>query len=683
VGLLQNLVVHPADQGFFAVCAGSRRLAALQHNRDAGLIPADHKVNCVVVDVADALQVSLAENYAREAMNPADEARAFANLVAEGRSHAEIAASFGQTERYVRARERLGRLAEPVFEAFAARALSIEQAQAFAVSDDQARQATVFAAWERAGHWERNAAHIRTLMTENRVRESDPRVRLIGRDAYVAAGGAVDEDLFGDSVFYIDAELLTRLAQTRLDETVDAEIAAGWRWGATMLKEDWSILNGLERLYPADIDLSEADQTRWNEIEGLLEDENADEATIDALNAELEALDAKTTAFADAQMRVSGVIAILHNRGEIVIERGLQRPEDVALAARTSEADREGEGGDEPAAPDVTTAKPPMAQPHERVVFTVGGTKGDEDGEEDKRPRRDPYPAALRDDLRTALKGALQIAVAEDPALARDLLEYETVMQALTIATWRGGVLQLRVGSARAQLKHDGWGFEAEAETLPGAKAERGFMALRDDAAFAGFRALDAADRDALLALAVAMSLRAALPEDRVGADYDTDWKALAAATAALRPTARPDLRRIWTPTAENFLGRVTKQILLDVIEATLGADQARLMMGAKKGELVEHLHAAFNDAKARAKLDAEQRARLDAWTPAPLAIELTAAPASPQDDDGGEDDADADAGCDARGIAEPQDEEAADDAAGETDSGDDAAGATAPLAAE
>jgi ParB family chromosome partitioning protein len=81
LGLLQNLVVHPADEGFWAVCAGSRRLAALQHNRDAGLIAADHKVNCVVVDVADALQVSLAENYAREAMNPADEARAFADLV--------------------------------------------------------------------------------------------------------------------------------------------------------------------------------------------------------------------------------------------------------------------------------------------------------------------------------------------------------------------------------------------------------------------------------------------------------------------------------------------------------------------------------------------------------------------------------------------------------------------------
>jgi hypothetical protein len=106
-------------------------------------------------------------------------------------------------------------------------------------------------------------------------------------------------------------------------------------------------------------------------------------------------------------------------------------------------------------------------------------------------------------------------------------------------------------------------------------------------------------------------------------------------------------------------------------------------MMGAKKGELVEHLHAAFNDARARAKLDDEQRARLDAWSPAPLAIDLTAAPGNPQADEGGDDDARADAGAEPDAIADPQDAGADDGATAETDRPDDAAVATAPLAAE
>jgi ParB family chromosome partitioning protein len=588
-----------------------------------------------VVDVADARQVSLAENFAREAMNPADEARAFAELVGEGRSHAEIAAVFGQTERYVRARERLGRLATPVFDGFARRELSIEQAQAFAVSDDQDRQAAVFEAWSRAPHWERHANHIRAMMTEDRVRQTDPRVRLIGREAYTEAGGAVDEDLFGESVYYLDADLLTRMAQSALDAAVDAEIATGWRWGATMLDRDWAALRALKRLYPEEVALSEADQKRWDEINERLENEEMDDAAFNALEAELQALDDKTQAFTDAQKAVSGVVAILADDGAIVFERGLQRPEDVALA-QTPDAAADADAGD--AAPSDTGGSdgggPTPAGP--RVVLTVGGEAVDPTAGDKPRVARDPYSAALRGDLRVALKGALQIAVAENPALARDLLEFETVMHALADYGWTQGALQLRVTPGIATLKHDGWTYDAEAETLPGAAVDTGFLRERDiAAAFATFTALPVTDRDALLALAVSSSVQAALPEDKAGVDYTTDWAALAKATARLSALASPELRRIWTPTAENFLGRVSKAVLLDIVEATLGAADARLLMGAKKGELVEHMHGAFNDAAVRAKLSEDQRDRLDAWIPDPIAKCAMAKPGDAASDDG------------------------------------------------
>jgi hypothetical protein len=161
-------------------------------------------------------------------------------------------------------------------------------------------------------------------------------------------------------------------------------------------------------------------------------------------------------------------------------------------------------------------------------------------------------------------------------------------MHALADYGWTQGALQLRVTPGIATLKHDGWTYDAEAETLPGAAVDTGFLRERDiAAAFATFTALPATDRDALLALAVSSSVQAALPEDKAGVDYTTDWAALAKATARLSALANPELRRIWTPTAENFLGRVSKAVLLDIVEATLGAADARLLMGAKKGELV------------------------------------------------------------------------------------------------
>jgi hypothetical protein len=59
--------------------------------------------------------------------------------------------------------------------------------------------------------------------------------------------------------------------------------------------------------------------------------------------------------------------------------------------------------------------------------------------------------------------------------------------------------------------------------------------------------------------------------------------------------------------------------VLLETIEATLGADEARRSMGAKKGELVAFLHGAFNEDAERRRWDDATRQRLDFWTPPPM----------------------------------------------------------------
>src|SRR3546814_6023091 len=74
-GLLQNLVVTPLKKaGHFTVKAGGRRLRALQRLIDSGRLAGDHEVQVLVLeDDAGSAEASLAENFHRVAMNPADE----------------------------------------------------------------------------------------------------------------------------------------------------------------------------------------------------------------------------------------------------------------------------------------------------------------------------------------------------------------------------------------------------------------------------------------------------------------------------------------------------------------------------------------------------------------------------------------------------------------------------------
>ena len=123
-GLLQNLVVAPAKKprGSFTVEAGGRRLRALRALAEDSLLDAAQKIPCLVVGggAAAAHEASLAENFQRLAMNPADECLAFGQLIEQGADVEGIAGRFGLTVRFVEGRLRLSALAPCVFDALGA-----------------------------------------------------------------------------------------------------------------------------------------------------------------------------------------------------------------------------------------------------------------------------------------------------------------------------------------------------------------------------------------------------------------------------------------------------------------------------------------------------------------------------------------------------------------------------------
>lgn len=122
-GLIQPIAVRRIEDGYMVV-AGSRRLAAAKL---AGL----DRIPCVVVDVDDdqAHELATAENVIRKDMSLIDEIRAVERLTLTGESHAEIAARFGRTARWVATRKKIAGMPSIVLDKIAEGTLSIADAE--------------------------------------------------------------------------------------------------------------------------------------------------------------------------------------------------------------------------------------------------------------------------------------------------------------------------------------------------------------------------------------------------------------------------------------------------------------------------------------------------------------------------------------------------------------------------
>ena len=91
-----------------------------------GEIVADCEVPCLVEEPDAALETSLMENTVRAAMHPADEFVAMAALIDTGATVEAVAARFGVSERHVRQRLKLGKLAPELLDAFRAGNVSLD-----------------------------------------------------------------------------------------------------------------------------------------------------------------------------------------------------------------------------------------------------------------------------------------------------------------------------------------------------------------------------------------------------------------------------------------------------------------------------------------------------------------------------------------------------------------------------
>ena len=94
-------------------------------------------------------------------------------------------------------RLRLGNAAPVLLEAYRADEIDLDTLMAFAVTTDHARQNAVWAAVSQQGY-RPGAWQIKRLLTEDRVPATSAIVRFVGIEAYEAAGGKIDRDLFAE-----------------------------------------------------------------------------------------------------------------------------------------------------------------------------------------------------------------------------------------------------------------------------------------------------------------------------------------------------------------------------------------------------------------------------------------------------------------------------------------------------
>ena len=241
-GVIQPLIVSPAEGGNFEVFAGQRRYLAIKKLIEGGesarFPSADALVRCMIDAEGDGIETSLAENYHRESMHPVDEFEAFAAFTRDRKTPAEIAHRFGVGEHHVVQRMKLARLSPKVLDAFRDGAIDLDAAKAMTVTDDHRRQDNMLRTIEKAPYY--SDAFIRQQLTSDKVSANSTLGRYVA-DTYRSEGHPVTEDLFGDQVWLDDAATVEAIAARLLDEKAEELKAAGWGWVRAALQFNASL----------------------------------------------------------------------------------------------------------------------------------------------------------------------------------------------------------------------------------------------------------------------------------------------------------------------------------------------------------------------------------------------------------------------------------------------------------
>ncbi|SMC35318.1 ParB/RepB/Spo0J family partition protein [Novosphingobium sp. B1] len=627
--LLQSLNVRPMldgegqETGHFEVPAGGRRFRALELLVQQKRLAKDAPIPCVVKaanDVVTAEEDSFAENTFREQLHPLDQFRAMQAMVDKGEGVEAIAAHFLVTPAVVTQRLRLAKVSPKLHDIYAEDGMTLEQLMAFAVSDDHARQEQV---WEMLAHsYNKSGAYIRQKLTENTVRARDKRVRFIGVEAYVAAGGCVMRDLFepDDGGWLTDPALLDRLVGEKLQAEGERIAAEGWKWVATAIDMPWGVTNGLREIDGVELAMTGEEEAKLAALQTEIEELEAEWADApevpDEVQARIEAIDAaigmlveRPMSFEARDMVIAGAFLSIEVDGTLAVERGYVRPEDEPVieiegaedVGVDGHAGHRAETGDDDAADEDQAAGPGVSN-----VVPISAASGDEDDEDGEVVK--PLPDRLVAELTAWRTLALQDAFAQSPSTAFAAVLHAFVLDCFYSST-RESCLQISLHEASFGFSTTGLRDSAPARSI----AERhkrwaDRLPDSDKNLWEALLALDGNEQAALFAHCASRVLNAqqeVVPKYDNGRISKSSIERRVEHSHVLARAVGLDLVGAgWRPTVAGYLGSVTKQrIIADVAEAK----------GAKFAEMIDHLK------KADMAREAERLLEDGDWLPEPM----------------------------------------------------------------
>ncbi len=239
---------------------GRRRRFALLLLKERGAIDDDYLVECQLAETkAQQAAAIVLPNTEHAPVHIADVIVAIGRLRKAKMDTTSISRALGYSELEIKRLDALSSVHANVLKALRLGKLTLKQARLFARIDDKERQAEI-AETALAGYFQ--DYHLRQVAVAGRHTVEDPRFTLVGMDRYVAAGGRVSSDLFGELPdALLDPEILQGAWRARVQPIVDHVSAEGL---AVFIGQDgaFGAPEGFSRLaYVYRSDLTEAQKT--------------------------------------------------------------------------------------------------------------------------------------------------------------------------------------------------------------------------------------------------------------------------------------------------------------------------------------------------------------------------------------------------------------------------------------
>jgi ParB family chromosome partitioning protein len=597
-GLLTSLNVRAEldgdgnETGIYRIPAGGRRYRALERLVAQKRLAKTAGVPCIV-SKGETLEIedSLAENVQRVSLHPLDQFRAFQTLREQGLGEEEIAARFFVSVATVRQRLRLASVSPRLLDLYAEDEMTLEQIMAFSITNDPVRQEQVWDTVSRSHS--REAYYIRRLLTETAIRASDRRAVYVGIEAYEAAGGVTMRDLFDQDQggWLQDPALLEQLVMEKLKADAEAiRVNEGWKWVEAAFDFPYGHTSGLRRFYGEQAEMTEEELARYDatraeydklDAEYAEADEYSEETErkLEELGAELDRLNDRPYVFDPQEVARGGLFVSLGAGGELKIERGFVRPEDEPKDETDPSDDVGHDGGDH------ASNRP------------AGGSVGGDTQPDDEDETIKPLPDRLVLDLTAARTIALRNALANDPVIAFIAVLHAFVLKAFYVYG-SDSCMEVTLQSVRfsqtsdlgdtvwakeIEQRHEGWG-----QDLPKDPNDLWDFLIT----------LDEVSRQALFAHCASLSVNAVIEP------WNKRTRAIAHSEHLARSIGFNMVEAGWIPTADNYLGRVTKARILQAVREAKGDQAAELIGHLKKTDMAR---------------EAERLMTGSGWLPEPL----------------------------------------------------------------